>query len=356
MKQLIYIQKSIIQATLLLLITILVSCETIHDFPGKDIADPTLIDVDIYLKLKQPLIMPNQDEEKTEITSLHIAKGYRRRVLVEVYKFDDPKTPVLRAKQVIENDVLLSDGKVCINAKLNATKYEVLVWVDYIKKEDVVDKFYNTHRKDGLHNISYITYSQSEVDSDRDERTCAYGSTFLDLTEYRDEWNFHADTDVNLKWPIARYMLIASDVDKYVTKVQTKSQDFTKSSIEDYTCKVTYNGFFVPSGINASTGDLSDAKTGITYDADVHIDEVSGEVVVGMGYPFVAKDVVSKVDITVSIYDENGELVNTNGDVKFDVERGKFSIYRGELFTRSISPGVTVDQNYDGVIDVVLPD
>ena len=184
-----------------------------------------------------------------------------------------------------------------------------------------------------------------------------YANKSVDLSPYSGQWNVRIAQELELLHPVARYILIATDADEYITKVRSKANDFEFSDIENYTSTVTYNGFFAPSAVNTLNGKLSKVETAITFDAEVDIKEQTNEVVVAMDYPFAALGAVDNVDITVKIYDEKGVLVNQNGGVKFDIERGKLSVYRGELFTLSIKPpSITIVTEYDGVINVEISD
>lgn len=95
--------------------------------------------------------------------------------------------------------------------KLHAVEYTLAVWTDYVVAGTTTDLYYNTE------NLQQVTCTTPYTGS-TGYRDCLYGSTTLDLRPYRDEWNVRVQAKVDMVRPLAKYRIIATDVQEFLAK------------------------------------------------------------------------------------------------------------------------------------------
>ncbi|MFI3265507.1 MAG: DUF6562 domain-containing protein [Rikenellaceae bacterium] len=339
MKKYIYISLSLFVAASVL------SCSTIHKFP-EDTSDGTvLVTFNAYVD------DANADLIETEDYPIEVASDQSMRLILEAYDYNDSETLVLR-KEVVVDDYSINEDQISFQLALEPNKYLVSVWMSYVDDNTTTEKYYTT--ADGLKKIELIT----PLIGDTDDKDCFFSSLDVDLTPYVDKKNIELAVPVPVARPVAKYCLIANDTYDYVLNTEPDvsfGDDITLDDVAKYTAEISYNGY-TPNGLNAFTGELNNAVTGLSYTSKIQINEL-GEAVIAIDYAF-AKSLEqsatgTSLSLTVRILDENGEYVNEQSDADFTVVRGCLTIYRSDFFTREkVSGGVSVDQDFDGEYDI----
>lgn len=313
------------------------SCNSIHVFP--DTENPAvMISVDLKLSCKaQPLI---------EETTKAIGNDQTLRAVIEVYKADN-MDKIVDKKEIITNIIDPSALNIVENFILPDGKYRFLVWMDYVSNTDKKDQYYKT--KSTLRTLGFI----EPLVSNTDDRDCFYGSANTDLTTYRSVENKHIEVPMELIRPVAKYMLIATDVSDFITKSKTKGETKTEFDISKFTVKVYPQGF-TPNSFDVHSGQPNDAKTGLMYTATVKLLN-SEEAIMCFDYPLVDGQ-SSSAHIGIVIYDDKGVKVNEVSDIKIPITRNKLTVLRSTYLTNKHSPGVSINPEYDGEIDIIIPD
>lgn len=324
----------------------LLSCDTVHVFPDENAVDPTLVNV-------LTTVSVTVSEMSTDDYPITIDSDKSLRLIVEAFKYDDAETVIERKELVLPEGSSLDDT-FSVEMDLSATRYTLVAWLTYTDANHNYDDVYY-ESSNGLRNISLITPAEGNTD----HKDCYYGNTEVNLLSYAGQWNVDIEIPIVVERPIAKYYLVANDVSQFLTKsASTKSVSY--SDIEKYTAEILYEGF-IPNGLNAYTGELNDATTGLSYTSSLVVinDE---KVAVAMDYAL-SKNLSNKSDddgttlsVTVKIYDDQGELVNEQGEVQIFTQRGQLTIVESDFFTRSVASGVIVDQNFDGSYDIYLDD
>lgn len=335
MKVLLYI------LTLSLTMSIFSSC-SVHEFPDDNPVDPTLVNVTIQLSFN---INTLSHENVYRASTKAVSEDQLIRFVIELYKFDNFEKPVERRVVLVDKRNPL---EAAFNAtfRLNATKYRALVWSDYVEKDKQIDQFYNSTF---IRSIYFVEPFISATDN----RDCFSGAADLDLLPYRFQWNVNVELPVVLTRPVAKYALIANDIAKYITRVKTKGDTPAAEDINKYTAIIRFPGY-MPNAFNVHTGEPSDSKTGMHYTSKLQVLN-NNEALLGFDYPLV-NGLRSQARVMIQLYDDQGKLINEIDDVTFKIRRDSLTIFRSDFLTRNYSPGITINPDFDGNIDIILPD
>ena len=64
----------------------------------------------------------------------------------------------------------------------------------------------------------------------------------------------------------------------------------------------------------------------------------------------------SAVNVNLRVLDEQGTVINEVQGIEVPIARGKLTSIRDEFLTQSYAPGIGIDPEFDGNIEVVIPD
>ena len=64
----------------------------------------------------------------------------------------------------------------------------------------------------------------------------------------------------------------------------------------------------------------------------------------------------SAVTVNLSIRDDKGNVLNEVSGINVPIVRGKLTTIRDEFLTKSYTPGIGIDTDFEGEINIVIPD
>lgn len=345
-------QKHYIGFIALVLATLLAGC--VHDYPtltpdGEEGVDPTLVVVNTEVTLDLelvPLEIITQKNARPGITKAAARADnnadntdYRRRFIIEARRNGKPE-----ARQVtVMKDAEDGDKKLTlpINLKLHAVEYTLVVWTDYVAAGTETDLYYNTE------DLQQIACTDPYTGS-TDYRDCLYGTASLDLRPYRDQWNASVQAKVDMVRPLAKYEIIATDVDYFLAK--TKKQRATGGPFT-ITCSYSY---FFPTVFDALSGKPCDWWPDVSFTTPLTVpDDGTQECTVATDYIFVNGS-ESSVVLSIEIHDSEGNILSRIQDIQIPYQRGHITTLRGHFLTSGMEGGIVIDPDYDGDIEVDL--
>lgn len=320
-------QKYTIGFIALVLAIVFAGC--VHDYPsmtedGEEGVDPTLVEVNTEVTLDLelvPLEIITQKNARNGTTKARAGEptDYRRRFIIEAWRDGKPESRQVTVMEDAEED---GDGKITlpIRLKLHAVEYTLAVWTDYVAA--------------GTGSTDY--------------RDCLYGTTALDLRQYRDEWNAKVQIKVDMVRPLAKYELIATDVKDFLRKTK-------KQRADDAAFTITFSyGFYLPTVFNVLAGKPADSRTGVTYTAPLTVpDDGTEECRIGTDFVFV-NGAESFVSLSMEIRDSGGNVISRTTGLKVPYRRGHLTTVRARFLTNEMQGGVDIDDDFDGDIDVDL--
>lgn len=340
-------QKYTIGFIALVLTIVLAGC--VHDYPsmtedGEEGVDPTLVEVNTEVTLDLelvPLEIITQKNARSGTTKTRAAAqpDYRRRFIIEAWRDGKPESRQVTVMEETEEDN--EEILVPIRLKLHAVEYTLAVWTDYVTAGTDTDLYYDT--KD----LQYVACRDPYTGS-TPYRDCLYGTTALDLRQYRDEWNAKVQIKVDMVRPLAKYELIATDVKDFLRKTK-------KQRADDAAFTITFSyGFYLPTVFNVLTGKPADSRTGIAYTTPLTVpDDGTEECRIGTDFVFV-NGAESFVKLSMEIRDGGSNVISRTVGLEVPYRRGHLTTVRARFLTNEMQGGVDIDPDFDGDIDVDL--
>ncbi len=317
-------RKSIYTISLWWLIwAMVVSCDTIHEFPDENPVDPTPVNVHLEAFLK------SSDLTNDGEFPVYKPDNHTWRFVMEAYKADNKSVPVLRKEMLLGTN--LTDAVAKETFQLPAIKHRIVAWIDHVPADTHTDNLYTT--ADGLRSIR----QQEPLTGNTDMSDCFYGFKDLDLLPYRDRRGIDVTLSMEMTRPVAKYILVTNDVEEFIAHTRTQGLGLAKTTINNFTAKIYYEDY-TSIGLDAYTGLLNEARTGLWYSGTFQVIN-DKEAIIAFSYPF-TNDRPSKAILGVQIFDEEGVLVNETGEVNVPLTRGELTVIRSGFLTHSNAPGL----------------
>lgn len=314
----------------------------VHDYPDDGGIDPTLVEVQTEVTLDLALVPLEIITQKNARSGTNKARSgttkapdaYRRRFIVEAWHEGKPEARQVTVMETAEEED--SDGRITlpIHLRLHAVEYTLAVWTDYVATGTTDDLYYDT--KD----LQYVACTDPYTGS-TDYRDCLYGTTPLDLRDYRDEWNAQVQVKVDLVRPLAKYELVATDVETFLEKTGQQRADG-----ETFTITVNY-GFYFPLGFNVLTGKPENSQMGVSFTAPLTVtDDGSGACVIVSDYIFV-NGAESYIPLSIEIRDGGGNGVSRTTGLEVPYRRGHLTTVHGHFLTNRFDTGIGINPDFD---------
>lgn len=336
----------------LLALPFLMAACTLHEEPeltadGELGVDPTEVNVEVNLTLD--LNLPEQGNEENSSARVSANTDYLHRFIVEAY-FN--RQPV--ARQVfVENITDRTHLSLPVSMKLHARSYQLVVWKDYVSAETPEeDLHYNTQ------SLVPVIPNRASHTGNTEYKDVFVGTTSLDLTAYADQWGAVVEQDVTLQRPVARYELIATDVDKFLQRIADGEVNG-----ETFTARIKYSGY-LPVGYNALDNVPKHSLMYMQYNTSFELpEEGTDELRVGFDYVFVSNEGSASVPMEIEIVNEKNVTV-ANSVLNVPLERGKNTVWTGEFLTGDDQGGqggdepgedeggIGIDPDYDNETDL----
>ena len=339
-------QKYTIGFIALVLTIVLAGC--VHDYPsmtedGEEGIDPTLVEVNTEVTLDLelvPLEIITQKNARSGTTKARAGKqtDYRRRFIIEAWRDGKPESRQVTVMDDVKEE---GDEKITlpIRLKLHAVEYTLAVWTDYVAAGTDTDLYYDT--KDLQRVACTALYTGSTP-----YRDCLYGTTALDLRQYRDEWNAKVQIKVDMVRPLAKYELIATDVAEFLERTaQQRAQG------ESYTVTFSYS-FYIPAVFDVLAGKPCESWPEISFTLPLALPE-EGETLHTVGSDFIfANGGEASVLLTMEIRDSRGNRVSRVSGIEVPYRRGHLTTLKGAFLTSEMKGGVEIDTEWDGEVEI----
>lgn len=319
---------------LMLLPLVATACVYEHPELGEDGErgiDPTEVSVNLNLALN--LKMTESADTRTSTRADETAIAYRHRIIVDAYM--DSK---IASRQTIYKDITpgAEETSVYVNLKLHARDYQLVVWADYVKAGSEEDLYYNT-------TTLVPAINKSPYMGNAAYKDVLYGNHTLQLSRYRNQWETKVNVKMDLQRPVARYELVANDVEKFLRKItdgEVKGKKFTVT--------VRYTDFFY-TGFNALDEIVKNALKYVSYSGTISVPEAgTKELGIAFDYVFVSDE---GIPIAVEVTDESGTLL-ARTYLMLRCKAGESQILCSNFLTADPSgDGVDIDTEYDDTIN-----
>ena len=233
-----------------------------------------------------------------------------------------------------------ADGTYLVELELAEGSYDLRLWTDYARADNpLADTFYHTE------SLKAVTIVTKPYTANTDAKDAAYyNKSDITLSEEG------ATMNVQLQRPLAKYRLIAKDVENYRKLMEAKPDIYPP--LKNLTVKVQYEGYF-PSGFNVSTGKPNDAVGGISYSqVSLHYNDVDNEVLLGGDWVLV-NGTESLVNVTVTVTDNLGNTLCRASGVQINYRNSHLTTVYGNFLTGDINKGgIDINTEWSGIYNV----
>ena len=314
---------------MLSLSAIFFSIACVREYAKGEEVDPTNIETTIRL-YTQPEFTHSTFAARGENTYMYF--------IVEIYKDKIEGTPVVRREFGVHKQ---TDGSSSLELteKLHAGHYKVIAWTVCTENMDGTGSLFS------LTDLSNIEYLEEYIGS-TDKKEC-YATQF-DMDLSANEWYATAEFTKEMLCPMGSVEIITTDLQEFIKQIGMHAQ-----SLDGYYLKWNY-GLYFPVGYNAYTALPNKAETHVSFKSTI-APRSETEASLGFDYIFVNGH-QTHITVTLSLYDKNNKLTNIYSDIKIQLERGKTTVIRGEFLTNRKDSGIEINPDFDGNIDIVLPD
>lgn len=236
--------------------------------------------------------------------------------------------------------------------ELPAGSYRLTAWTDYTVA-DTLDTHYNTS---GFHEIML----QGQHEGNNDMRDGFRGAE--DILLETGVMELIPDTIVlDMQRPMGKFEFVCTDlqdfIDKEVRELKQNSptpEDIDASDIhlEDYRIVFYYAGF-MPNTFNALTDKAIDSSTGVQFTSSLSPFSET-EASLGFDYVFVNSD-ESSVIVNLGVFNKEGKQLAMLTNVNVPLKRDQHTILRGKFLMANSDGGVSINPDFDGEHNIVIP-
>ena len=263
--------------------------------------------------------------------------------IFQIYNQGETSNPV-KSFSMYRDD--LTSGPFSVDLTLNAGNYDVYVWSDFYDASKSAPLFYNAN---DFGAITYLTPYKGDSN---------LKDAFRGATSFTVKGGVHASVDINLSRPLARYKIIATDLDDYENLSEV---------IDSYTVMVVYP-LFMPAVFDNFIDKPIDSWTGISFPSTMEIlwgdgnqteeDPEAGYlsggiqgVELGMDYVMMNGE-SSNVQVALEIYDDTGKLVGNSSTFSIPTVRNRTTLVYGDFLTTTEGGEITINPKFDGQYNI----
>lgn len=340
---------------LLLPLFALASCDkTIHEYPGKySITLTVRCSVDLSAPEYFTTVECDPETGTSYVVRAQAAEPFGTRFsepvclryVIDLYRVTSSHS-VFVERKVLFADVDDPNPQAITTFNVDASKYKVLVWCDYVQDDLRQAWYYNTD------DLRKIVYSDEEV-IDNNDKDVFTNMLDVDLTDYYYlDGEYELVYDVDLERPKGKFKCISTDVDDYV-----KNGD----DAEDITAVVTYTQY-VSAGYNVEEQKPNYFEPTRTFITKAKYDE-DGNLVLCYDYVFVNG---KQTNVKLNFYFYKGEVaVGNDGVITGDeishwtgivvpLKRNRETLIEGRMLTTSFGTGgFGIDPGFED--EIVIP-
>lgn len=334
-----------------------VSCDkTIHEYPGEanieltvrcsvDLTPPeyfATVECDAENGTSYVVRAQNIEPQGTRFT-----EPVCLRYIIDLYRETSSSSKFVERK-VLFADVNDPNPQAITSFNVEAAKYMVLVWCDYVQDEVRESWYYITD------DLTKILYSDIEV-VDNNDKDVFTNMMNVDLTEY-----YYADGDhqivydIDLQRPKGRLKCITTDMDDYLKN--------DNATVDEITAVVTYVQY-VSAGYNVEEQRPNYFEPTRTFVSKARVDE-DGKLELCYDYVFVnGKQTNVKInfgfyrgDVTIT---DRGEIIADNpistwSGIVVPLQRNRETVIEGRMLTASFGTGgIGIDPGFEN--EIVIP-
>lgn len=274
---------------------------------------------------------PHLPDYVTQAKSRAAEAGYALRCIVEVCKAGTEE--VVHRKAYLPQQT--TEGRYPIDLSLNKATYDIRLWTDYVPANGEADDYHYIT----TNGLQAVTIQTEPYTANTDTKDAAYA--FCEAVALQE----NKTIEVALQRPLAKYRLIATDVEEYNKLREQEPEKFPPP--EELTVTVAYENF-LPSTFDVVNGKPTSSLTGITFTGKPYAaDGITREIPLATDW-IIVNGTDSSVRVTIRLSDKKGNLLGTTTGCPIAYRRGCLTTVRGKFLTAGIgNGGVSIDTEWE---------
>lgn len=302
--------------------------------------DPTLVNVEVAVDLS--LKLPDSEGANQDLLP-EANEEYVRRFVVDAVLADG--TVAQRQVAYEKNVTGKTDYSFQTKFRLNARRYSLLVWSDYVKADEQETGLY--------YDATSLTpvMPQGNYVGNNERKDCFRGCADLDLRNYRDEWAANTNIDIELQRPVGRYEIVTTDLGAFRQRIA----DGLISGSE-FSVRVRYADYRA-TAYNVLQNVPKNFLSYLFYKTNLKSENWEGDqasIVLGFDYCLVeAGEAGSKIPVEIEVLNEKNQQVSRTV-LTIPVVQGYNTVVSGRFMTGTDDGSVSVDTEFDGTVDIDL--
>ena len=288
---------------------LLYSCSLIHEEPGDDGVDPTLVNV--YMTFILPEDSPVQDDHFGE-TSMDTR--YTFEVTPKIMKM---KSDTTRRTVFITSSPLVNGDTLAFPVKISPTRNNIRVWIDYVPRGNSRDCYYNANH------LSSVKVTEPYQACTSQKKAFA-GNHDIDLSDFEGQEYAKTTATLNLTLPFGSFNILATDYQQYI-------QDHPNTA--PITTIIKYRNYY-PCGYNVGNqcANLNDFRTNINFTTEIRI-QSDNTALIAHDHVFVSPD-LSDIAVDLFFYSAPGKLIQKVKNIQIPIRRGELTTISNDFLTR----------------------
>ena len=332
--------KNLLYSAIIFNLTMFVTGCTMLQNPEDGGVDPSLVNAEVAVSLK--IGMPDSEGAYEDFLP-DVSEEFVRRFTIHV--INDDGTVACDYTTYVENVPDRNEYEFLTKFRLNAKHYKVIVWSDFVKADDLGSHlYYNVESMQPvMPNGNYV--------GNNERKDCFRGVADLDLRRYRDEWSASVFVDVTMSRPVGRYEIITTDLGAFRNRL---SEGLISGST--FTARIRYADYRA-TGYNVLQNVPKNFLSYVFYRTNLNSDNWNGsQTSMRLGFDYCLVDPGddgTKIPVEIEILNESGNQVSRTV-LNIPVVQGYNTVVSGRFMTGTDDGSVSVDSEYDGVVDIDL--
>lgn len=334
------------------------SCDTILQYPDKEVINPDIPEGKVLLLLNAELkydlfgefeydfessanpIKPRDPSTRNDFD------GHCFRYKINAYDAaDKSETPSLKHSYTYTAQPSASIDE-SVELDLDPGSYRIVVWADYVDEGSGNDKYYDTSEFSEITLVSTDPHSGSNI-----YRDAFYGETSISVKP-----DSHETTTVrvNLTRPMAKYTFVSTDLDEFLDMERSRnsapgSDPDRAPAMSDYSVRIVYTQY-MPCAFNAHTGKPADSKTGIEFRSGISVME-AGRAQLAFDHVFTNGSETS-IAVAMEVIHRDGTIVARMPQFNVPIKRSHHTIVTGKFLTTKSGGEIGVTPDFDGDFNI----
>jgi len=305
------------------------SC-TLHEYPDSESTVPTQTILTANI-----LLSPGMPESNHRLPD-NASEKFLHRFIVEAVTTDGHAAARSVVYAPVEKYSTVSRS---VSMQLNARKYRILAWSDYVLQNSFAPIYYNAS---SLQPVKAIAGAPLPSDL----KDCFFAVGEADLLQAYTDPNTPKTVELYLTRPVGRYEIITTDIGAL-------RRDIAQGLIKDgaLTATIVYPDY-TPTGFNVLNDVPKELVIQSSYKIAIDYANDKTQMRIGMDYLFAATE-SSRIPVRIIIGTDDNKIVRTS-NIVIPIHRNTNTVISGRFLSITTENGVAIDNNYDGVINIDL--